>query len=130
MIEVAAAIILDEAREKCLITRRKEGEHLAGYWEFPGGKIIQGEELDQCVIREVSEELDIEISVERKMDTIDYTYPEKSVRLHFFLCRHVSGHPKSIGCSDFNWVGLKNLTQYKFPPANEGVINKLVGLIT
>jgi len=84
MIEVCCAIIVEG--DKILATRRSHGMHLAGFWEFPGGKIEPGETAEACIIREIREELNIEIKVENRLLPVEHHYPEKSIRLMPFMC--------------------------------------------
>ena len=83
-IQVAAALIVHEGRY--LITQRRADVHLGGLWEFPGGKRESGESLEDCLRRELREELGIEISLPVLFRVIRHDYPEKSVELHFFKC--------------------------------------------
>lgn len=121
-VEVAAAIISHHGQ--ILITQRNRDSHLSGYWEFPGGKRKE-ESFEDCVIREIQEELDVEVEVRQFFDSIVYEYPEKIVTLKFFLCRYLKGEAKPLGCQQFRWVSPIELTDYQFPPANEPVMRRL-----
>src|SRR2546425_13123601 len=90
IVEVAAALIRDEAG-RYLITRRVESSHLACLWEFPGGKREPGETLEQCLRRELAEELGADFIVGEKVETVTWRYPEKTVALHFYRCRLAAG---------------------------------------
>ena len=81
VIEVAAGLITHEGRY--LIARRKAGVHLAGFWEFPGGKREAGETLEECLHRELREELNVRIHAPIPFQTVRHDYPEKTVELHF-----------------------------------------------
>jgi 8-oxo-dGTP diphosphatase len=122
-VQVAAAIIVREGRY--LIARRRAGTHLAGLWEFPGGKREAGESLADCLRREVREELGIEITEPVPFHTVRHDYPEKSVELHFFRCTIKSGGGQPLGCDDLKWVTAKELTLFEFPPADRGIIEIL-----
>ena len=126
-IEVAAAIIFKQ--QQILISQRDEHSHLSGYWEFPGGKREKDETLEDCLRREIREELNVEIAVESFFERVDYDYPEKAVTLRFYCCRYVRGEVKALGCRQFKWVPLRELSSYQFPPANEAILRKLVHLI-
>jgi mutator protein MutT len=117
---VVAAIIRREGR--ILITRRFDNVHLPGLWEFPGGKVESGETLQQALIREIREELGVEISVEEERFTIEHHYPTKSVELHFFNCSIVSGEPRIIAVADLRWATPAELSQYQFPEADRELI--------
>lgn len=122
-IEVAAAVLI---REGCLlITQRLPQSHLAGMWEFPGGKRKPGESLRECLVRELREELNIRVIVGELLETIEYDYPEKTVGLNFFKCRYGGGDIQALGCQRFAWVRPDELGNYRFPPANEPLVNKL-----
>src|SRR5436190_22885174 len=83
-LEVSAALLFHQ--RKLLITQRKRGTHLAGLWEFPGGKREAGETFEQCLQRELREELGIETTVHELVEEIVHHYPERSVHLKFFRC--------------------------------------------
>jgi mutator protein MutT len=122
-IEVAAALILREGRY--LIAKRKAGTHLAGLWEFPGGKREPGESLEDCLRREGREELGVEITAPIAYRRIQYEYPEKTVELHFFRCSIVEGEARPIGCDDLCWVTPAELGAYDFPPADLPLVKAL-----
>lgn len=122
-IRVAAGLIRQDARY--LIAKRKAGVHMAGYWEFPGGKQEPNESLEACLRRELKEELDVHITPPTAFHVIAYEYAEKSVELHFFLCSIADGTPQALGCEEWKWVGAQDLRQYAFPPADRPVIELL-----
>ena len=122
-IVVAAGII--EYQGKILITKRRVGTHLGGYWEFPGGKKEIGESLIECLHREILEELHITVSPPRRFLTVRHQYPEKQVELHFFRCTLLSGVPKIKSCAGMAWVSTKDLQHYSFPDADQQVLEKL-----
>ena len=124
-IQVAAAVI--DSGDLYLITRRKAGTHLAGLWEFPGGKCEEGESLKDCLRREVREELGIEITEPLPLQTIRHDYPEKSVELHFFRCTIKAGTAQVLGCDDLKWVTAKELATFEFPPADRTLVTALQG---
>lgn len=122
-IDVVAAII--RRNDRILITKRLGNVHLAGMWEFPGGKVEAGESLPAALVREIREELGIEISVAQKFITIEHDYPSKSVCLHFFNCSIVDGEPQRLGVADYQWVQPSLLRDFEFPPADAELIRKL-----
>jgi mutator protein MutT len=122
-IEVAAALIFRSG--KLLITQRHKDSHLGGLWEFPGGKREAGETFEQCLVREIREELGIEISVGEQFEDIQHDYPDKNVRLKFFICKLLSGEPQLLGCADFKWIGKGELKDYQFPAADARLLEKL-----
>jgi 8-oxo-dGTP diphosphatase len=122
-VEVSAAIIFHQGN--ILITQRHAGAHLGGLWEFPGGKREAGETFEQCLVREIHEELGVEIFVGELFEEISHTYPEKSVHLKFFNCKLLSGEPQPLGCAAFKWVGKSELDSYAFPAADIQLLAKL-----
>jgi len=122
-IQVAAAVI--ECDGRYLITQRGPHTHLAGYWEFPGGKRESGESLEACVQREVREELGVEVTQPTPFMVIQHEYPEKEVKLHFFFCSISTGEVQSLGCAGFQWVTPGELLNFEFPPADEPVVARL-----
>jgi 8-oxo-dGTP diphosphatase len=119
---VAAAVI---ERDGCfLVTRRLPGVHLAGQWEFPGGKCNPGESLDTCIRRELREELNADVTVGPELFAVTHEYPDRRVELHFFRCV-LNGQPVPVLGQEMRWVGPEELTTLRFPPADEEVIRML-----
>lgn len=123
VIEVAAALIQRDGRY--LITTRREGTHLAGLWEFPGGKRRPGEQVEECLKRELREELDIEVEVHEALKTIEHAYPGVVVRLHFFRCSIISGEVRPKEEQEFRWVHPYEFGLYEFPPADAQLLQEL-----
>ncbi len=123
IIDVAAALVF--RGHKLLITQRPPGSHLAGLWEFPGGKREPNESLEDCLVRELREELGIEVVVGRVVESLIHAYPEKTVRLSFFECQWQRHEPRAIGCADFRWINADELDQYPFPAADARLLEKL-----
>lgn len=122
-IEVAAAII--EKDGHILITQRRQGGYWGGFWEFPGGKRHADESLEECLRREIREELGVEISLHGLRRRIDYTYPDRFVQLHFYSCRIISGELRKLEVEDFRWVKPAELTEFTFVPADVELIAEL-----
>ncbi len=108
-----------------LIDRRKQEGLLGGLWEFPGGKIEPDETVEDCVRREIKEELGIEIEVGDRLITIDHAYTHFKVTLNVFKCTHLSGEPQPIECDEVKWVTLDEIDQYPFPKANSQIIDAM-----
>lgn len=123
LVEVAAGLVFRKG--KLLITQRRPQDHLGGLWEFPGGKRHTDETFEECLRRELIEELGIEVTVGELVEEITHTYPEKTVRLKFFSCRWERNEPQALGCDAFKWVKLSELKNYKFPAADERLLQKL-----
>ena len=122
VVEVVAAVV--ERGGRYLITRRLEGAHLAGLWEFPGGKVLPGEKPEDALKRELKEELGVEVTVGERVETVDWTYPEKSVRLLFFRCA-LEGEPRPLEGQEMLWVTPSELSAHRFPDADATLIGRL-----
>jgi len=122
-IEVAAGLVFRNG--KLLISQRKEDTHLGGLWEFPGGKRELNETFEQCLIRELREELGIEVTVGELLESSTHVYPEKTVHLKFFRCNWLRVEPQALSCSAFRWVTYGELPNYSFPEADTCLLKKL-----
>src|SRR5271170_1629177 len=122
-IEVSAALIFRDG--KLLITRRHAKSHLGGLWEFPGGKREPGEAFEQCLVREIREELGVQISVGELFEEIVHDYPEKSVHLKFFVCKLLSGEPQPLDCAAVKWIEKPEVDAHQFPAADVRLLKKL-----
>jgi A/G-specific adenine glycosylase len=126
---IAAGVIYKRARSgsaKILIQQRLSEGLLGGLWEFPGGKVEADERLEECVAREVREELGIEIRVGEKIIVVEHAYSHFSITLHAFRCEFVAGRVKLRGAQKFKWVRPRELEQYAFPAANKKIIAELL----
>ena len=121
-IKVAAAIILDD--KKIFATQRGYGEFKDG-WEFPGGKIEQGETPEQALKREIREELDTEIEVGELFDTVEYDYPAFHLTMHCFLCSIKSGELVLKEHEAARWLTKETLKSVDWLPADKDLIEKL-----
>ena len=122
-IDVSAALIFRGGQ--LLITQRHAHAHLGGFWEFPGGKREPGETFEQCLVREIREDLGVEISVGELFEEVHHDYPEKSVHLKFFRCKLVAGEPQPLGCAAWRWVDKSELTGFDFPAADAQLLVQL-----
>jgi mutator protein MutT len=123
LLEVAAGLVFRDG--KLLITRRLPEAHLGGLWEFPGGKREAGETFEQCLRRELDEELGIEVQVHEMVEELTHHYVDRSVHLQFFRCRWLRHEPRAILCRDFAWIGPAQLADYAFPAADARLLEKL-----
>ena len=121
--EVAAGLVFHGGR--LLIAQRLPGDHLGGLWEFPGGKREPGESLEDCLRRELVEELAITVRVGELIVEVEHAYPERTVNLNFFRCVLTVGDPQAIGCQAFAWVNAAELAGYEFPPADAQLLSRL-----
>ena len=122
-IEVAAGLVFRDGQ--LLITQRPAGGHLAGLWEFPGGKREAHETFAQALHRELMEELAIEVEVREVVESITHDYPEKSVHLEFFRCAWKRNEPQALGCPALRWVRVEELDGFEFPAADARLIARL-----
>jgi mutator protein MutT len=123
IIDVAAALVFRDG--KLLITQRHATAHLGGLWEFPGGKREPDETFEACLIRELREELGIEVTVGDLVESLTHAYPEKTVHLKFYCCQWRKHEPQPLGCAAFKWVAATELTDYAFPAADARLLEKL-----
>jgi mutator protein MutT len=120
---VVAAVIEEDGR--FLVTRRQAGVHLAGMWEFPGGKIDPDETHRDALRREIREELGSDVEVGELVLATTHVYPEKAVTLHFYRCT-LTGTPRPLLRQEMRWVTRDELRTLGFPPADE----ELIGILT
>lgn len=119
---VVAAII--EQDQRFLVTRRQPGVHLAGYWEFPGGKIGRDESHSAALEREIREELDVDIEVGELAFETSHAYEDRTVTLCFYRCR-LLGNPRPLLGQEMRWVARPDLVSLDFPPADAELIERL-----
>ncbi|MFC5648614.1 (deoxy)nucleoside triphosphate pyrophosphohydrolase [Paenibacillus solisilvae] len=124
MIEVAAAIIEDKLG-RILIARRKEGKAQEGMWEFPGGKLEKDENIQECLRRELLEEMNIEIIPYESFGVNDHHYGSTYIRLFAYKATYVSGEITLIDHDDYRWVYRNELNKYKFAPADIKFVDML-----
>jgi len=120
---VSAGMIFRD--RKLLITQRRSKDHLGGLWEFPGGKQNADETAEQCLARELIEELAVCVEVGGLVETIWHRYPERAVCLKFFKCRWLSGEPQKLGVQDFAWITAGELKNFEFPAADAKLLTHL-----
>ncbi len=121
---VAAGVVLKDGR--VLLTRRAKGQHLAGLWEFPGGKLEDEEAPEDCVVRECREECGIEVGVDEIFEVTHHRYPERAVLLLFYKCRWLSGEVRHLQVADHAWVLPEELERYPLPPADGPVARRIL----
>ncbi len=120
---VVAAVIERDGR--FLVGRRLKGTHLAGQWEFPGGKVHQGETQEAALQREIAEELNTGISNARKIFHTAHTYPERIVELHFYR-GDLTGEPEPMLGQELRWITRGDFGSMIFPPADAELIDGLI----
>ena len=119
---VLAAVI--ERDGHFLMTRRLEGTHLAGKWEFPGGKCEPDEPHHVCLARELNEELDVRCEIGEEIFTVEHAYPERCVRLHFHRAS-LLGEPSPQQGQEMRWVARGDLRSLELPEADQGLVDLL-----
>jgi 8-oxo-dGTP diphosphatase len=122
-IAVVAAVI--EHDNRFLITRRQDGVHLAGHWEFPGGKVGTGESHAAALRREILEELDTDVVVNDLVLEMAHAYPDRTVTLFFYRC-DLLGTPKPMLGQEMEWIARNELSSLLFPPADDELIRMLM----
>lgn len=124
-IEVVAAIIMN-SKGKYYCCQRPEGKNLAGYWEFPGGKIEPGEGPKEAVIREIREELACTVKVDEGIGKTCYEYDFGLIELDFYICRIIEGYPKNLEHNDAKWVNKEDLINLEWAPADIAAVECLI----
>ena len=120
-IEVAAGLLFRAGQ--LLIAQRHRGDHLGGLWEFPGGKRESGETFQECLRRELQEELGIDVEPHELLHSLTHPYPEKVVHIQFYRCTCPTGVPRPIDCQAVAWVNREGLDGYTFPPADRELLD-------
>ena len=122
MTVVVAAVI--EVGGRFLVSRRLKGTHLAGYWEFPGGKVHQGESYEEALKREILEELNVSVGDLTHVFTAAHVYPERTVQLHFFRGT-LAGEPEPVLGQELRWITRDDFRKLQFPPADAELLDHL-----
>ncbi|MFK0571433.1 Nudix family hydrolase [Endozoicomonas sp.] len=124
VIHVAVAVILGEDG-RILLARRPENKHMGGLWEFPGGKVESGEDVQTALNRELHEELDIQVSTFMPLIKVRHDYSDKSVLLDTWVVGGITGEPKGNEGQLIQWVEKQSLVRYQFPEANKVILRAL-----
>jgi 8-oxo-dGTP diphosphatase len=121
---VTAAVMLKDG--KVLIAQRQAGSHMEFKWEFPGGKLEPDESPEECIVREIKEELDLDIQVIDIYKVVNFKYEEKDILLLCYHCKVLSGEGLPLECNDFRWVEREELAAYDYVPADLPIVEKLI----
>ena len=124
VIEVAAGILIDD-RDRVLLMQRLPGKHLAGLWEFPGGKVEPDETIEDALVRELNEELGIEVLASAPLLSLPWRYPEKTVRLHALRVTAWRGEPHACEGHPLRWAALRDIDVRTMPPADAPIVTAL-----
>ena len=131
-ITVSAAVILrtnpQTHKKEILATQRGYGDFKGG-WEFPGGKIESGETPKECIVREIREELAVEVKAEKIIGVVEYDYPAFHLTMHCLLCSVVSGDLKLLEHEDAKWVTGENLYSLDWLPADRLILDRLLSIL-
>ncbi len=128
---LVVAVVLVDADDRVLIAQRPEGKQLAGLWEFPGGKLEPGERPEDALIRELREELGIEVKAAclAPLTFASHAYPDFHLLMPLFICRRWDGFVQAREGQALKWVRAKALRDYPMPPADAPLIPHLVDLL-
>ncbi|HEY1062873.1 MAG TPA: (deoxy)nucleoside triphosphate pyrophosphohydrolase [Daejeonella sp.] len=125
MIRVSCAIIINPF-DQVLVTQRSSLMPLPLKWEFPGGKIEENETAEECLIREIKEELNIEIEITASLSPNDYQYPDKLIRLIPFICRQTGGEIVLKEHADYKWLEVKDLLDLDWAEADIPIVEQFL----
>ena len=128
---IVASIAIIDANDQILIAKRPNKKHLSGFWEFPGGKVEKGESPENALVREVKEELNIDINNKciAPLTFSEFNYENFHLLLLLYVCRRWEGEPMSMEKNQIKWVRASTLRQYKMPPADDSLIYSLQDLL-
>jgi len=130
-ITLVVAVALIDPDNRILLAQRPEGKQLAGLWEFPGGKVEPGERPEETLIRELREELGIEVKEPclSPLTFASHAYPTFHLLMPLYICRRWEGFVRSMEGQALSWVKPHDLRRYPMPPADEPLIPFLIDLI-
>ena len=127
-IHVAVGVLID-SKDCVLLTRRLKGTHLAGYWEFPGGKVEAGESVHTALARELAEELGTRVGETVPLMTVSHDYGEKQVLLDVHQVKDWSGEPHGAEGQPLAWVDSGSLDEFQVPEANAEIMSRVKALL-
>lgn len=122
---IVGAAVITNRKGEILIAQRREKDMLGGLWEFPGGKQEPGETIQQCIARELKEELGLNIAVSDFLITVKHAYSHFTMDLHTYRAKIKSGRPRPLQCQDYRWVKLPDLRTYPYSKADLKIIEAL-----
>jgi A/G-specific adenine glycosylase len=128
-VEVVGGLIWDAepfgVGARLLISKRHEEDMLGGLWEFPGGRVEDGESREEALVRELREELAIDVEVGALFMQLDHAYTHFRITLFAYHCRHTGGEPQALDCADWAWVDPGQLATYAFPTADRRILERI-----
>ncbi|WP_340619500.1 8-oxo-dGTP diphosphatase MutT [Xenorhabdus siamensis] len=120
-----AAGIIKNSNDEIFITQRRADSHMGGFWEFPGGKLEQGETPEQALIRELKEEVGITVTHCELLETITHEFSDRNITLYFYLVDQWKNEPFGKEGQPYRWISQAELIADEFPPANRSIVNLL-----
>lgn len=124
MIDVVCGVI-EDGEGKYLACLRPQGKHLGGLWEFPGGKVDPGESPETALVRELSEELGVEVVVGRALVPVEWTYDRGRIRLLPFICHLLKGHPQALEHEDLIWCAPNEFGSLAWADADLPILEQI-----
>ena len=123
-LKIVVSIALINSEDEILLSKRPQDKHLSGFWEFPGGKVEEGETPEKALVREIKEELNIDIESKciAPLSFSEFDYKEFQLLLLLYICRRWDGEPMSMENNKLMWVKPNMLRNYKMPPADDSLI--------
>lgn len=125
-IEVVAAIIMDDNRILCVQRNASKYDYISYKYEFPGGKVETDETKEQALVREIAEELNLNILVEEYFMTVDHSYPDFNIKMHSFICRSLNQDLKLNEHVDYKWLTRDELNNLDWAAADVPIVDKLI----
>ncbi|GGP41339.1 8-oxo-dGTP diphosphatase MutT [Shewanella saliphila] len=126
-IHVAVGIVINPQKQ-ILLAKRHDHLHQGGKWEFPGGKVETNESVSDALVRELKEEVNLDVNSTTEFMDISHDYPDKHVRLDIHLVTDFSGNASGMEGQQVKWVAIQSLNEYEFPEANKPILEKLFNL--
>jgi 8-oxo-dGTP diphosphatase len=124
MIDVVCGVI-ENGQGKVLACLRPQGKHLGGLWEFPGGKVDAGESPEAALVRELSEELGIDVAVGKALAPVEWTYDRGSIRLLPFICHILAGHPQALEHAELLWCAPEEFDSLTWADADLPILEQI-----
>ncbi len=125
-IHIVPGIIFNQDKSQVFITKRPDDKHKGGFWEFPGGKVEEGETIEQAMTRELDEEIGIKVTEQSLFEHLEFDYTDKSLKFDFILVTDFEEQPYGKEGQQGEWVRLESLNQYAFPEANVPILERVV----
>ncbi|WP_016957123.1 8-oxo-dGTP diphosphatase MutT [Catenovulum agarivorans] len=128
LVHVAVAVVMQQnnGQKEVLIAKRNQHQHQGGKWEFPGGKVEQGELVTDALAREMLEECNVQVISSAPLIKIEHDYGDKKVVLDTYVIEQHTGEANGNEGQEIRWVDVNSLNQYTFPEANKSIINAIM----